>query len=233
MQEFSNYLRSTSSELSLREVLQQPVSALLGVSDDAVAALGGIGLTSVFDLGSLLLFAQAAAAVSASTSVLGSLSTDVLTDAAAATPLADVPDLPLENMRSLTAAKAAALKTALDTDTIREFALWPQRQIAETMVSSAAGTNLELDEEAQAEELRPRFGEYPTERVYYDSLVMLKPRRTRVWRRWISSFARADCQRGDRIWKAGGGGARDTFSVVVCPGHHARTDAAFSGVGAW
>ena len=173
MQEFSHYLRSTSSELSLREVLQQPVSALLGVSDDAVSALGGIGLKSVFDLGSSSLFAQAASAVSASTSVLGSLPADVLTDAAAVTPVAEVPDLPLESMRSLTAAKAAALKTALDTSTIREFALWPQRQIAQTMVSSAAGTTLDLDEEAQAEELRPRFGEYPTERVYYDSLVML------------------------------------------------------------
>ena len=41
------------------------------------------------------------------------------------------------------------------------------------MVSTAAGTTVDLDEAAQAEELRPRFGEYPTERVYYDTLVML------------------------------------------------------------
>ena len=94
MPEFSNYLESASSDLSLREVLREPVSALLGVSNDAVVALGKISVTTVFDLGSSSVFAQAALAVAASTSTLNTLAGDVLINATASTPLGAGPGSP-------------------------------------------------------------------------------------------------------------------------------------------
>jgi hypothetical protein len=167
-------LRSPSSTLNLREILQQPVSQLLGVALEAVEPLRSIGVETIFDLGSSMVFAQATSAVAASTSAVGSLPTDVLTDAVSTTPLPDVPNLPLDSLRGLSSEAATALHDALDVNSIREFALWPPRQIAHTMVGAAAGTRLDGEEDGGfAEELRPRFGEYPTERVYYDSLVML------------------------------------------------------------
>ena len=41
------------------------------------------------------------------------------------------------------------------------------------MVGNSAGTQLEDGEDEAAERLRPQLGEYPTERVYFDTLIML------------------------------------------------------------
>ncbi|WP_157790211.1 hypothetical protein [Bradyrhizobium japonicum] len=170
---FVESVRSSSSNLSLRELLEQPVTELLGVGQDAAAALAGIGVNTIFDLGSSSVFAQASSALAAATSKLAMLASDVLDAAGSASPLSEVPDLPLENLNGISPASGAALSAALDAPTVRDFALWPPRRVAHDLVSVAAGTNLGYNVDETAEELRPALGEYPTERVYYDTLVML------------------------------------------------------------
>jgi hypothetical protein len=176
MPKFDKYVRSSSENLSLGELLQQPVSELLGVGSDAEAALQKIGVKTIFDLGSSSVFASASAVLAAAASSLKALATDVLDASAPSVPLGEAGALPIEHLRGITAAKAAALSAALDVATIREFALWPPRQLAHRLVGIAAGTSVDGVEEETAEELRPRFGEYPTERVYYDTLVMFGTR---------------------------------------------------------
>ncbi|WP_028916847.1 hypothetical protein [Pseudoxanthomonas sp. J35] len=85
---------------------------------------------------------------------------------------AGVGGLPLQRLRGLSAEDAVALQEALALETLREFALWPPRRVAQALVSEASGGDADA-EEFHAEALRPKLGEYPTERVYYNTLVML------------------------------------------------------------
>ena len=178
MPDLSHYLRSDHAERELQDVLQQPTGVLLGVNTAAANALKDIGIESVFDLGTSWLFANAKAAAEAGrvgtpSGRLGLAPSDWLKPSASFESLEDIGALPLENLRGLTNPIATALKAALDLTTIRDFAFWPPRQVAHKLVTEALGTTSD-PEEQQSEELRPRFGEYPTERVYYDTLVMLQ-----------------------------------------------------------
>ena len=172
MQSFADHLRAESAGLTLSEALARPVGELIGVGPDAVAALGEIAVETIFDLGSSVVFAQAAAVVAAASAAGGALPTDVLADGVEPVPLSETPALPLAALRGLSSAEAAALSSALEVSTLRELAFWPPRQTAHLMVGTAAGTTVEQQDDPGGE-LRPRFGEYPTERVYYDSLVLL------------------------------------------------------------
>jgi hypothetical protein len=170
---FGDLVRASSVHLSLRELLQQPVTELLGVDPDAGTALKALGIETVFDLGSSVLFAEASAALAAAASSIDLVAGDLLSASATAESADDLPGLPLARLRSLSNAQATALGAALAVSSIRELALWPPRVVAHQLVGKAAGTDLGPAIEEDAEELRPRFGEYPTERVYYDTLVML------------------------------------------------------------
>jgi hypothetical protein len=170
---FADSVRSTSATLSLRELLEQPVTELLGVGADAATALQSIDVHTIFDLGSSATFAQASSALAAASSDVGMLASDVLDAVGSSTAVSEVPDLPLHHLQGISQAVGTALSSTLDAPTIRDFALWPPRQVAHELVSVAAGTVLGDTADAAAEELRPALGEYPTERVYYDTLVML------------------------------------------------------------
>lgn len=128
-------------------------------------------MQTIFDLGSSWLFANALAAIEVSPQERGPAGT-LLLEGNPPAPPGDAASLPLENLRGISDADAAALKQALALQTIRDFALWPPRRVAQGLMSEASGANPD-PEEAHAELLRPKLGEYPTERVYYDSLVML------------------------------------------------------------
>ena len=81
--------------------------------------------------------------------------------------------LPLESLRSLSPDQATALGAALHVTTLRDFAQWPPHVFARRLVSGAAGGVTDRDA-IQEEKLRPTFGEFPTERVYYTTLTMLQ-----------------------------------------------------------
>ena len=58
--------------------------------------------------------------------------------------------------------------------TIDDVANWAPFLTAKRVLDEALGGGGTDAEERDAERLRPRIGEYPTERVYYDTLVMLE-----------------------------------------------------------
>lgn len=169
MRDFSTYVRGAQSGRHLRSLLEGPVDTLLGVGPGAAAALGPIGVATIFDLGTSSVFAQAAAIVSATP---GQVSGDLLDPSIDTSQLSELGELPVASLRSLDAATAADLEAELAVSNVRDFAFWPARQIAHQMVSAAAGADLDDIEDEVAESLRPQLGEYPTERVYYDRLVM-------------------------------------------------------------
>jgi hypothetical protein len=172
---FSDYLRSDTAELELSDVLRQPTTKLLGVSADVGTALQAIGISTIFDLGAASLFATARAAAAAGgpgelAGRHGMAPGDWLKPNTSFGN--QIGELPLETLRGITNVQATALKHALDVSTIAEFAKWPPQRVAREMIGDTVGSALTLDE-VQTEALRPRFGEYPTERVYYSSPVML------------------------------------------------------------
>ena len=166
-------------DTDLHEVLRSPVDALASVSAEAVAALEQVGVETVFDLAASALFALAQEAADATetsslASRLGVTPHDWLEPGTSFESPADIPELPLASLRGLGPDGAAALTEALDVETIGDLASWPPRLVAKGLLARAIGAAPVDDEDASADALRPRFGEYPTERVYYDRLVMLR-----------------------------------------------------------
>lgn len=170
MTDVAEYLKAGHSGLTLDETLQKPVSALLGVSDEATTALQRVGINSIFELGSSWLFAHASAAIAARD--IAEPAPAPLLEDVAQIPAEQIPGLPLRHLRGLSDEDATAISQGLGVQSLREFALWPPRRIAQRLLSTASGAEGEA-EDVHAEALRPRLGEYPTERVYYESLVML------------------------------------------------------------
>ena len=168
-----NRLRSANTGLSILEALQLPTSALLGVDSSAAAALADVGIRTVFDLGTSALFAQASMAATLTGSRVGAVPHDLFQQDLAQPADDDYSTLPIASLRALSNEAATALSAALDVTTIQELAFWPPRVAAHQMVGAAAGTTSTDVEDAAAERLRPEFGEYPTERVYFNRLVML------------------------------------------------------------
>lgn len=171
MSDVSDHLKAGFHGLSLDEALQLPTSALLGVSDAATLALKRIGVQTLFDLGASWLFANASTAMANATAEPGTSDAHLLEPPAPEDPR-DPGLRPLQALRGISDEDAAQITQALGIETIREFALWPPRVVAHALMSQASGAGVD-GEDVHAEALRPRLGEYPTERVYYDSLVML------------------------------------------------------------
>ena len=172
------FLRQDQAHADLHEVLRCPVDTLAGVPAAAVAALQGAGVQTVFDLATSALFAlaQEAAEATAPSSLaarFGVTPSDWLEPGTSFESPADIPELPVVSLRGLGADRAAALTAALGVVTIRDLASWPPRLVAKGLLARTLGGPSADGEDAGAEVLRPRLGEYPTERVYYDRLVML------------------------------------------------------------
>ena len=178
MSDLGELVRATSAGSESLELLKKSPSEILGVSAAAALALDKVGIRTIFDLGTSNLFASARAVLDLRlpdnpANRFGLVASDLLSDAAEFESLDDIPALSIDKLRILSAAQAADLSAALDVQTIRDFALWPPHLAARRLVGDSVGSSID-PEELQTEELRPRMGQYPTERVYYTSLVMLE-----------------------------------------------------------
>ena len=174
----SDLVKTEFASLPVAEMLGKPVTVLLGVSDDAAAALGGLDIENVFDLALSHVFAAAvqlddAADNSTNTfSRFGAPPADLLNDGAAGTT--KVTDLRFEPIGILAGIPdAAALQAALGVETVRDLAVYPPYRAARTLLQSAffPEQDLAFDPEAPAD-LVPKTGEFTTERVQYATLVL-------------------------------------------------------------
>ena len=161
------------SELDLHEALKSPVAVLLGVTDAAATALEAIGVKTIFDLGTSSAFAQADLVIRADWGPIGRIPSDVIDDGRMPSSVEEASSLPLEALRAIPDDAAADLTSALGIETVRDFAHWPPRMTAVEIVRKAVGGDAAVELDTFAERLRPAMGEYPTERVYYDTLLML------------------------------------------------------------
>ena len=178
MSDYSDLLRASAAALDMHELLKKPATVLLGVSAAAAAALEKVGIKTVFDLGTSNLFATARAVneigkTGTASAIYGMSTGDLLADSASFSSLQEIPRLPVSDLRMLSPAQSAGITAALEVESIRDLALWPPHAAARRLFGESVGGTQD-PEELQTEELRPRTGQYPTERVYYNTLVMLK-----------------------------------------------------------
>lgn len=178
MESAHDFVRSTSAHLDTPELLKQPLTELLAVSPDAAAVLKPLGIETVFDLGCARLFADARTAAFAQSelgqaAMHGMAPGDLLDADVSFESLESLGSLPLKALRALDDAQAAALSDALHLTTIRDLAQWPPYVYARQLVNESFGATVDRDA-LQEEKLRPTFGEFPTERVYYTTLTMLQ-----------------------------------------------------------
>jgi len=178
METYTDLVKTTFETKTLPDVLRSPVSVLNGVNAEQERALQRVGVATVFDLALSPLFRAASDIVEGTSrrdGVLmrhGAVPAGLVDAAAAGVPVETLPVKDLATLAGLDAAQGAALATALGTSTIRDLALWPPYRTARDLVARAY--NPAPDEEEQATELVPRFGDYATESVYYQQLVMVE-----------------------------------------------------------
>lgn len=178
MTNFSDYFRINNEGLTQSDILELSVDQLLGIDSTAAEILISLGINTVFDLGSSWLFAKAKAAAESAkedniSQRVGLIPSDWLEPNVAFEELTDIASLPLENLSGISTEQALNISNALGVTTIHDFAFWLPYRTARRIVSEASGSTLDI-EEKNAEKLRPRLGDYPTERVYYDRLIMLQ-----------------------------------------------------------
>jgi hypothetical protein len=168
--------RAAHTSENIHELLVLRPSALLGVTQQAEAELAELGIRNVFDLGSSHVFANARFAAQASgagtiTQQVRLFPSDLLRPEAAWATLDDIGRLPVDVLREVE--RPEQLKQALDVETISDLASWPPYVAARKLVGEVVGATIDLEEQ-EADKLRPRLGDYPTERVYYSTLVLLQ-----------------------------------------------------------
>ena len=173
---YQDGLRQANAAMDPLAALRAPANVLLGIGEPARTALAGLGIETIFDLATSPLFGLARqvglaalgrgpAALSRFEAVPGGASGDD-----GPTNLRDFVGAPLTAIRSLSAADAATLSAALQVETVGDLGRWPPF-VAALMVLEAAGGGEPVEDEAGAE-LQPKFGEFPTERRYYSTLVI-------------------------------------------------------------
>lgn len=175
----NQYLKTEHMKLDPRETLQSTPAVLLGVSTAAADALKLLEVESVFDLATSRLFANAGRLLQAGLDPkdayyrFGAPPKDVVGSAADGRRVDELRFESIGILEGLNAAKAATLSQALDVETVRDLALWPPylaaRQILNDAYSPERSAGFDLEAPA---DLLPKSGEYPTERVFYQTLVL-------------------------------------------------------------
>ncbi len=160
------------------DVLRASPSVLLGVSPAAAAQLTALDIHSVFDLASSRVFANAAMLLDAATDPRSMLAryglapSDVVELLPAGLDLSELPQASVRHLEGIGAGGAAGVETALLVESIRDLAVWPPYRAAQRILAAVLTPAVAPGADPQAPvDLLPKNGEFPTERVSYDSLV--------------------------------------------------------------
>ena len=172
-------IRAPYRSLDPKSVLEKSPSILLGISQSAADALDKVGISSVFDLASSMVFANAvdicllAESGQGRFAATGKVPHDALRNGYDKL----LTDLPLQPISILSTdspkTELVALAAAIDIASIRDLAVWPPYRTAQELLDRVYNplpiTGV-LDLEAPAD-LIPANGQYPTERVQYEVLL--------------------------------------------------------------
>jgi hypothetical protein len=172
-------LKTDYVKLDVLETLRASPAVLLGVDAPAAAALEAVAINSVFDLATARLFANADRLLQAGLDPkdpyyrFGAAPKDVVNAADETRPVDELRFEGIAILEGLDATQAAALSDALGVKTVRDFALWPPYRAARRILNDAYAPEKSAGFDPDAPpDLLPKSGEYPTERVFYNTLVL-------------------------------------------------------------
>ena len=178
MLKVQNFVKSGYANLDSHEVLSSPVNALLGVSDEIAELIKKLEIFTIFDLASSQVFNNARNIVRASESPgtifakYEGVPADIIDRDVEGLPIEDLPGLNIQKLSGIGINLGPAFSEALYLETIRDFSLWPPFQAARKIFNDVF--NIETDDDSEApSELLPRAGDYPTERVFYTTVVQI------------------------------------------------------------
>ena len=179
----SDLLKTEFQALPLAEVLQKPTGVLLGVSNEAQAALAGLGIGSVFDLALARVFETAEQLNDAAENPgnplnrFGAPAKDMVRPGLPGSlKIADFRFQSLDILSGIP--EPAALQAALGVRTVRDLAVYPPFRAAKEILNQVFFPDRlqGFDPEAPGD-LVPKSGEFPTERVQYTVLLLDEIRR--------------------------------------------------------
>jgi hypothetical protein len=179
MQEYSQYIKSDFIHHEPRELLPMPISILLGVSPEAEESLKSLRIFSVFDLAVSHIFANAKKITEAARSTnttfgrYGGVPSDVVDNDGHYIDVTELHLQPVQLLEGIGPNNGSMLVNALQVQKIRDLALWPPYVAAFNIVTSilTPENTPEFDPEAPPD-LIPKSGEFPTEKVFYDTVVI-------------------------------------------------------------
>ncbi len=176
MMSYRDGLKLGFEKLDPMAALRAPISILLGVTPEAETTLQKLGLTTVYDLATSSLFRGAADVFRATDAEgdsiiarMGRISGGFI-DANGPTSPAALMKTDIAMLREITDELAGEIKDHLQVEIVGDLGRWPAFRAAQTILEEAM-PSLKKDQE-EASEFVPKFGEYPTERHYYRSLVI-------------------------------------------------------------
>jgi|GEM_PF-922812 len=174
----ADLLISEAQLLPLAEVLNLPPDRLMGVTPDALAALNALGVSTVFDLAMSGVFNAAVQIDDAADNQANAMNrfgrpvTDLLKPGIGGAVA--VPDLRNQSIDILADIDdAAAVQAALGVTTVRDLSVYPPFRAANEILTRAFfPEQLEAFDAESPADLVPKSGEFPTERVQYNVLVL-------------------------------------------------------------
>lgn len=175
----SEYVRSGYAYLEPRAILQSPLSVLLGVSEMASQALLTLNISTVFDLATSQVFNNALVLTRTAESGntlfgrFGAVTRDVIDDGARGGSVGTFSNRPIAVLQGIGPNNGPDITSALLVSTVRDLALWPPFRAAKDILQRvlAPEDSEEFDREAPPD-LLPQSSEYPTEKVFYSSIVI-------------------------------------------------------------
>lgn len=170
-------LKFQFTKMDALQALSQPVSTLLGVSNQTEQTLNKLGIKTTYDLATCPLFLVAQDIASAANgeghSIIarsGRISSSIIGPDSPQTPDALV-GADIASFRDISTTLANEIKNNLQVDTIGDLGRWPPF-CASQVILDVGIPELNQEGEEKGSELVPRLGEYPTERHYYRSVVI-------------------------------------------------------------
>jgi hypothetical protein len=172
-------IKSEFTGLAAREILQQPITVLIGVSDSVAEAISTLGIRTVFDLATSRVFGAANSIAESSdaspnnlVAQYGFAPTDWVQDEATSKTVESLQLEDIEILDGIDSSNRDSIVQAIQLQTIRDFALWPPYRAAKRILNNAFSIEEFAEDPDAPSELLPTAGEYATEKAYYSTIFL-------------------------------------------------------------
>jgi hypothetical protein len=177
-QHISVFVKADYAGKDARELLQEPITVLIGVNEVTREALASLNIHSVFDLATSKVFTAAKQIAEVSTpsadnlvAQYGFVPADWLNNGNATQSVDSLRLADIEILNGIDGNREAIVN-ATQGQTIRELSLWSPFRAAQTILNDAFNIQEFAPDPQAPPELLPKGGEYATEKVYYSSIFL-------------------------------------------------------------